>query len=544
MPDAQAEVSRLDPGTVLCTGRSSVSVYDRNSGRRLWHDADGTQYATAPGRVYAVRADGLLHALDAATGRQLWSTAPEGTGPSTIMSADAAQVVLGSANGTLRGLDPAGRQLWKQNLYIPCAAGDRVYAFDQDRSLLALRAADGERIWRRDTPLSTTDKSTPLDQQALALIGGRLYCYHQIDLGGTRGGPLIAVDPADGGTLWSARPSTGLLNSFAVADAVTCYLDSGGLHGLDARTGRLRWQAGTDLGALSFLGAAGGMFLVGSVSQSSAGLHGFDPASGRPVWHYPVTGATGYWTGVQDSRGLYRPHRLPPARLPPARLTPGRDGHPPSAPAGARTPPRNARTGQPVGCSGKGGSVDGGASTAAHCPPESRPHRPPRSGSGPERGEDMAFPQWLRSRHSATQEEVMAVLESLELPAAVESIATAIDSARGPEAVDRSGPTSVRSVRRRLRSLAGRVTRLTAEQWYGSGVHVRAPVGNPDLWWSTAVWEQEREIRRQRIESFAAQPSYRTGNEKSKLARMLEEHARANEAHYQWHKNDVGPGAN
>ncbi|MFJ1757416.1 PQQ-binding-like beta-propeller repeat protein [Kitasatospora sp. NPDC088134] len=352
VPDARAEVSRLDAGTVVCTGPSSASVYDRNSGRQLWHDADGTQYTTGPGRVYTVRTDGLLHALDGSTGKQLWASPPEGTGSSKIVSADADQVVLCSANGAVRGfdptrgtvrwsstvsgrlggvqpldsgrmlvsgsdkstnftflhavsvLDPAGQRLWNRNLYIPHAAGDRVYAFDQDRSLLALRAADGERIWSRDTPLSTTYQSSDLSQQVLGLLGGRLYCYPELDLRGMSAGPLIAFDPADGSTLWSTRPPTGLLNSVAVADGVLCYL-ADGLHGIDARTGHLRWHAGADLGGLSFLGTAGGMFLVGSVSAAAAGLYGFDPASGRQVWHYPVTGATDYWTGAQDSRGLY-----------------------------------------------------------------------------------------------------------------------------------------------------------------------------------------------------------------------------------------------
>ncbi|WP_127355035.1 hypothetical protein [Actinacidiphila soli] len=69
----------------------------------------------------------------------------------------------------------------------------------------------------------------------------------------------------------------------------------------------------------------------------------------------------------------------------------------------------------------------------------------------------------------------MAVTESLELPASAESIAAAIDSARGLTDEPGSAGTSVRVVRDVLRKLSaeGWATRMSANQWYGRGVYVR-----------------------------------------------------------------------
>ncbi|MFJ1754668.1 hypothetical protein [Kitasatospora sp. NPDC088134] len=153
----------------------------------------------------------------------------------------------------------------------------------------------------------------------------------------------------------------------------------------------------------------------------------------------------------------------------------------------------------------------------------------------------------------------MAALESLELPATAESIAAVIDSARDPAEVLRRGATSVRGVRSELRSLAGLVTRLTADQWYGRGVHVRVPADNPDLWWPTASWHRLREVRDERRQSLRALPTTgpadRTGGgrstqgrrdpaERSEVAKSVDALLEANRAHYERHKNDFGPGAN
>jgi outer membrane protein assembly factor BamB len=353
--------------TVICTDRTGAVAFDLAGGRHLWSDSvplgasdnsDGT-------RVYSVRTDGRLSALDARTGKQLWVS---GIADSPVFQLASPTTVVVLDGGRLRGIDvtdgtsrwtyqPAteflaalgavasggfianelsatpnaaatdftytmvdlhsGKARWQRNLidlHAP-ATGSLCYGLDADMNLVALLASTGAQVWSKQTTLPSQVATSLTYQGSLHLMRGTLYCYPATegDLGGT--GVLAAFDPANGTTLWTVYPSSdavspatvtgGPLGGFAALGGVVCYVDTS-MKALDTRTGKTLWSAGGDLGALRFAGTAGGLFLAAAMDGGSGqdGLYGWAAGTGEQVWRYPVTGGAGRWTFLQSPNGL------------------------------------------------------------------------------------------------------------------------------------------------------------------------------------------------------------------------------------------------
>jgi len=104
------------------------------------------------GKVYAAGSDGKVVALDAASGRQVWSVAVDADIAAGV-GADAATVVVASTRGTVFAFDAAtGKQRWKvkastEVLSAPAVGSGVVVVRSMDNKIVAYDVESGERRW-------------------------------------------------------------------------------------------------------------------------------------------------------------------------------------------------------------------------------------------------------------------------------------------------------------------------------------------------------------------------------------------------------------
>lgn len=114
-----------------------------------FRDVDGTVVQSGE-RLYVTTYGNELAALDAATGRVLWTAAPGGA---TGIALAGGRLYHGVDTGEVIARDPAdGREIWRWKLpagvpTTPVVAGDLVFVASSSRSLYALKAASGKLGW-------------------------------------------------------------------------------------------------------------------------------------------------------------------------------------------------------------------------------------------------------------------------------------------------------------------------------------------------------------------------------------------------------------
>jgi outer membrane protein assembly factor BamB len=250
------------------------------------------------GRVYFGDQDGIFHALDEQTGRELWRFQ---TGGEIISSANCAadRVLFGSYDGHLYCLArDDGRLLWKFETEgrvhgTPGVAGEIVVVAGCDERLRVLKVADGSPV--RDVSLGGySGASAALDgdrvfvgtfsNQVLGVdwkAGRRLWTYENPDrqfpfyssaavagksvIIGGRDKDVRALDADSGKSLWSFT-ARGRVDSSPVVVGRRVYVGSsdGCLYGLDLATGREAWrfEAGSPISASPAVGE--GRLVVGT----------------------------------------------------------------------------------------------------------------------------------------------------------------------------------------------------------------------------------------------------------------------------------------
>jgi outer membrane protein assembly factor BamB len=142
---------RIEPAP-LVNFKPSLTV------RTLWQ-ADlgraGTPFLApvfTDGKVYAAGSDGKVVALDAASGRQVWSVTVDADIAAGV-GADAATVVVASARGTVFAFDAAtGKQRWKvkastEVLSAPAVGSGVVVVRSMDNKIVAYDVESGDRRW-------------------------------------------------------------------------------------------------------------------------------------------------------------------------------------------------------------------------------------------------------------------------------------------------------------------------------------------------------------------------------------------------------------
>lgn len=274
---------------VTAAAGSGTTVYalSRTSGSILWTHAIGSTYPWSGiaydnpgsgGRIFAVNSDGLLTALDAASGIAVWSAQLPGqysfSSPPTAVSGTVYDGGAGSG-GTLYATDESdGALLWSQPVEngdhsSPAVDGSNVYVTFPD-NYYAFNRVTGAPVWHdylngyggggrtpvvadghlfiRDwtaSPLiasaSTGASQGPLaSTTAPAVAGGTAFER----TGGTGSGTLRAVSSDGlGTTRWSFTGDGGLSSApLVTSNAVWVGSTSGEIYELNCATGAQQWS--------------------------------------------------------------------------------------------------------------------------------------------------------------------------------------------------------------------------------------------------------------------------------------------------------------
>lgn len=171
------------------------------------------------GKLFVFDTEGMVHALDAQSGREVWraSFAIKGDGASSVfgggVSFDSGKVYVTTGVGEVAALEAdSGKLIWKVKPSgplrgSPTIAFNAVYAMTQDNQLVALNTEDGAVLW---TVSASTGLSGVFGVAAPAVGAGTV-------VAGFSTGELVAYRYENGRTLWSdALARTSLSTSVGV----------------------------------------------------------------------------------------------------------------------------------------------------------------------------------------------------------------------------------------------------------------------------------------------------------------------------------------
>ncbi len=262
---------RLDRRTGAETWRADIG----GAGIRSLPTAEGGEWdftnasaVVAGGRVYIGSGSGTFRALDAATGKSLWTFKSGGKFRAAALVAGD-HVFAGATDNFVYAFDRrTGAVAWKFDTgspvtTAPVLAGEKLVIGTRDQSLLfALDAATGRKLWTVFYWLSWVESTPVLAADGLLYIGAsdsRRVRAIEPDTGHVRwaaqawgwtwGTPLIVGDTVYYGTVGAAK-------YFITQQA--------SLGALDRRTGTLKWRRPIPLSPQNYMsGIAGSLALAG-----------------------------------------------------------------------------------------------------------------------------------------------------------------------------------------------------------------------------------------------------------------------------------------
>jgi outer membrane protein assembly factor BamB len=210
-------------GSVLVGGGDGyLYAFGAGDGAVRWRMKTGGRVRSSPavvgGVAYVGSADGSVYAVDVQTGAVRWRfdtlgrslhSAEFGFDRRTVQSSPAVSggtVYVGARDGILYAIDAAtGRERWRNDHHVswvntsPAVAQGRVYAGSSDAQFVqAVDAATGRELWRA--------KADGIVWSSPALAGGTVYV-------GDGSGVLRALDAATGAERWAYRTGGRILGS-------------------------------------------------------------------------------------------------------------------------------------------------------------------------------------------------------------------------------------------------------------------------------------------------------------------------------------------
>ncbi len=245
-----------------------------------WRTKLGSPILSSPaitrGMVYVGTGDGLITALDANTGRKMWSYY-------IGMPVDSSPLInnnilyVGDNDGYVYSLDLANRNVkWKTAVGDSCISSpafynDRIYvgSYSYKSRMYCLDAKTGEILWSQKT--MNAIYSSP------AIAKGVVYV-------GSCGGILYAYDALNGDIIWKYDMLESIYASpCLVDDKVFIGSWAGEFVALNAKTGKLLWSIQTSSPI-----NAGAISSEGMVSFATDGgtIYGADVANGALAWKF------------------------------------------------------------------------------------------------------------------------------------------------------------------------------------------------------------------------------------------------------------------
>ncbi len=239
--DAGSTVSAVSTGGALLWQADLAAGFDRGGG------SSGGGLAAEGGRLYVTTSYGEVVALDAGSGAVIWRQRVDSPAIGAPAVADGVVYVSGR-DGSAWAIEAANGKVQWQVFGAPAKAGylgsaaptvaDRSVIFPSNAGdlMAVLRIGGGTKIWSASLAGKRLGRAyaSVFDVTGdAALVGGVLYA-------GTAAGRTVAIDAANGTTIWSA--DEGALGPVAVAGgSVFVVTDEAQLVRLDQASGKPVW---------------------------------------------------------------------------------------------------------------------------------------------------------------------------------------------------------------------------------------------------------------------------------------------------------------
>lgn len=268
---------------IQANGLDGIVAYSQEAGAEVWRQkiANGAEASAAivNDRLFIGANDGQFYAIDANTGKNLWTFPTRIETLSEPLLHEGVLYIL-TGNNTLYALDAvSGKQLWLYSRQDPSSISIRggskpairngtVYVGFSDGSIVALLASNGALKWEKQ--LSKNKKFKDLDSDPLIegdylyVMGydDQTYClragtgdlvwksefggYGSILLAGDRlyfaatNGQFVALNKETGTRVWSHATKEGIATSASLYKGLIIFGESqGSLKVLDAASGKL-----------------------------------------------------------------------------------------------------------------------------------------------------------------------------------------------------------------------------------------------------------------------------------------------------------------
>ena len=256
--------------------------------------------ATGEGLVFIVT-DATIEALDARTGEVRWR-APLAGGAAVALHYDTGWLLASTPAGDLVALRASdGQPVWRRQLGAPLSGApgpalDRLYLPLRDNRLVSVLLADGEIVWERTLPARVT---------ALLALDDQLVV-------GTAGKRLMSLDLRSGRERW-AWTVGGDISGIPLADEKRIYFAARDnvLRAVDRGSGNLRWKAN-----LPSRPAGGPLRLPDVVMMPlvSNEIQGFELETGKPAASVRAAGEIGAQPFFRASASLASPRLITVSR--------------------------------------------------------------------------------------------------------------------------------------------------------------------------------------------------------------------------------------
>ncbi len=147
--------------------------------------------------VYLASSDGVVAAIDARTGGDLWRS-NLGVKLNAGVGSDGRYAAVVSRDGELINLD-GGKEIWRQklgatSLTAPLVAGSRVFVLSADRAVTAYDAQSGRKLWAQPR----TGDALTLGKSGIIMAVGDTLVVGQ-------GGRLVGMQPLTGKVRWDVQ---------------------------------------------------------------------------------------------------------------------------------------------------------------------------------------------------------------------------------------------------------------------------------------------------------------------------------------------------
>jgi outer membrane protein assembly factor BamB len=298
----------------LLKNNGALHAVDKRTGRVRWKRKLGVLAAASPaygnGRIFVPLLSrgkdkpGAVYALDAGTGKILWRRLlPSRSESSPVFDGD--RIYLGSENGTvysLRAGDGAVRWTFKASGAVKSGlalANGKLFFGDYSGRVYAIRQANGSQVWNTGTKGGALGLKSGTFYSTPAVAFGRVYL-------GNTDGRMYSFATSNGKLAWTKGTGSYVYSSPAVAQVEggkpTVFFGSydGTFYAVDARNGKVLWEH-DDGGKIS-----GGATVIGDIvyfsNYGKKDTTGLGVRTGREVFHM---GRGAFNPVISDGRTIF-----------------------------------------------------------------------------------------------------------------------------------------------------------------------------------------------------------------------------------------------